>query len=66
MKKRKENKIKKIWLINENIATFIPLSDPHELPVALLFLVHNLRGIPQENFFPKFSIYVGYKFNTVW
>ena len=23
------------------------------------------RGFPQENFFPKLSIYVGYKFNTV-
>ena len=32
------------------------ISDPRQLPVALLFLVH---------FFPKFSIYVRHKFNAV-
>ena len=26
---------------------------------------YNPRGIPQENFFPTFSIYVRHKFNTV-
>ena len=34
-------------------------------PAASLFLVHIPRDIPQENFFPKLSIYVGHKFNTV-
>ena len=33
------------------------ISDPHQLPVAPLFLMHFLR---------KFSIYVRHKFNAVW
>ena len=40
----------------------IPRKSP---PTAPLFLVHIPRGIPQENVFPKLSIYVGHKFNTV-
>lgn len=41
------------------------LTDPasgYDLPGAQYFP----RGIPQENFFPKPSIYVGRKFNIVW
>ena len=40
------------------------LTDPasgYDLPGAQYFS----RGIPQENFFPKPSIYVGRKFNIV-
>ena len=33
------------------------INDPHQLPLIPLFLVY---------FFPKFSIYVRHKFNSVW
>ena len=52
--------------IKIHLASYPSISDPHQLLVAPLFLVHNPRGIPQENFFPKFSINVRYKFNTSW
>ena len=45
---------------------YIHLVTPHKYPpTASLFLVHILRGFLEENSFPKLSIYVGHKFNTV-
>ena len=59
MKKKYHSKIK-IQLVNEKRLKYInpsfSISDPRQLPVALLFLV---------NFFAKCSIYVRYKFNAV-
>ena len=39
---------------------------PHKFPpAASVFPVHIPPGIPPQNFFPKLSIYVVHKFNTV-
>ena len=42
--------------IEIHLASYPSISDPRQLPVAPLFLVH---------FFPKFPIYVRHKFNAV-
>ena len=34
-------------------------------PTAPFFRKYTPRGISHENFFPKLSVYVGHKFNTV-
>ena len=42
--------------IEIHLASYPSISDPRQLPVAPLLLVH---------FFPKFPIYVRHKFNAV-
>ena len=43
--------------IEMHLGSYPSISDPRQLPVAPLFLVH---------FSPKFPIYVSHKFNAVW
>ena len=41
-------------------------SHPSQIPAISSALPRShSRGFPQDNFFPKFSIYVEHKFNTI-
>ena len=50
----------------KNLKYIYPVIPDKSQSTASLFLVHIPRGFAQENVFPKLSIYVRHKLNTVW